>query len=112
MRDVWPGQPFPLGPGWDGEGTNFSLFSENAGRVQLCLYGEEAGYRVGLVQDESGPEGSVFRVFVGRLDSNDVEAVAILPCTPEGRTDADAIGLAVLRTLEIVGRGPEDTGAA
>ena len=78
----------------------------------LCLYGEAAGYRVGLVQDESGPEGSVFRVFVGILDSNDVEAVAILPSTSEGRTDADAIGLAILRTLEIVGRGPEDTGAA
>ena len=38
MRPVWPGQPFPLGPGWDGEGTNFSLFSEHAERVELCLY--------------------------------------------------------------------------
>ena len=28
--EVWPGSPFPLGPTWDGEGTNFSLFSENA----------------------------------------------------------------------------------
>jgi isoamylase len=35
---VWPGQPFPLGPTWDGHGTNFSLFSENAERVELCLY--------------------------------------------------------------------------
>ena len=24
---VWPGKPFPLGPLWDGQGTNFSLFS-------------------------------------------------------------------------------------
>ena len=29
-RDVWPGRPFPLGPTWDGQGTNFSLFSEHA----------------------------------------------------------------------------------
>ena len=29
---VWPGKPFPLGPTWDGEGTNFSLFSEHAER--------------------------------------------------------------------------------
>ena len=36
--DVWPGRPFPLGPTWDGEGTNFSLFSENAERVELCLF--------------------------------------------------------------------------
>jgi len=37
---VWPGRPFPLGPDWDGAGTNFSLFSENAQRVELCLFDE------------------------------------------------------------------------
>ncbi len=40
MKRVWPGQPFPLGPRWDGEGTNFSLFSEHAERVDLCLFDE------------------------------------------------------------------------
>ncbi len=35
---VWPGTPFPLGPSWDGAGTNFSIFSENAGGVELCLF--------------------------------------------------------------------------
>jgi glycogen operon protein len=35
---VWPGRPFPLGATWDGTGTNFSLFSEHATRVELCLY--------------------------------------------------------------------------
>ncbi|MHA7839350.1 MAG: glycogen debranching enzyme, partial [bacterium] len=41
---VWPGKPYPLGAVWDGQGTNFSLFSEAAERVQLCLFddsGEE-----------------------------------------------------------------------
>ncbi len=37
---LWPGRPFPLGATWDGEGTNFSLFSENAERVELCLFDE------------------------------------------------------------------------
>jgi glycogen operon protein len=37
----WPGYPFPLGPQWDGDGTNFSLFSEHATRVELCLFDEE-----------------------------------------------------------------------
>jgi isoamylase len=37
-RAVWPGRAFPLGPEWDGEGTNFTLFSENAERVELCLF--------------------------------------------------------------------------
>ncbi|HET6944710.1 MAG TPA: glycogen debranching protein GlgX [Gaiellaceae bacterium] len=36
--EIWPGRPFPLGPNWDGRGTNFSLFSENAERVELCLF--------------------------------------------------------------------------
>ncbi len=38
---AWPGKPFPLGAWWDGEGTNFSLFSENAERVELCLFDDE-----------------------------------------------------------------------
>ena len=36
--EVWPGYPFPLGPTWDGQGTNFTVFSENAERVELCLF--------------------------------------------------------------------------
>ena len=39
--EVWPGQPFPLGPAWDGKGTNFSLFSEHAERVELCLFDDD-----------------------------------------------------------------------
>jgi len=35
---VWPGKPHPLGPTWDGEGTNFALFSEHATGVELCLF--------------------------------------------------------------------------
>jgi glycogen operon protein len=40
MTEVWPGRPFPLGATWDGTGTNFSLFSEHAESVQLCLFDE------------------------------------------------------------------------
>ena len=46
---LWPGQPFPLGPQWDGEGTNFSLFSEHAEKVELCLFddsGRETRYEL------------------------------------------------------------------
>ena len=37
MLKVWPGTPYPLGATWDGMGTNFSLFSEAAERVELLL---------------------------------------------------------------------------
>jgi glycogen operon protein len=39
---VWPGTPYPLGATYDGAGTNFSLFSEIAERVELCLFDEQA----------------------------------------------------------------------
>jgi glycogen operon protein len=35
---IWPGNPYPLGATWDGVGTNFSVFSEVASRVELCLF--------------------------------------------------------------------------
>ncbi len=37
--EIWPGKPHPLGATWDGEGTNFALFSEGADAVELCLFG-------------------------------------------------------------------------
>ncbi len=36
--ETWPGGPLPLGAHWDGQGTNFSVFSEVATRVELCLF--------------------------------------------------------------------------
>jgi isoamylase len=35
---LWPGSVYPLGSRWDGKGTNFALFSENATAVELCLF--------------------------------------------------------------------------
>jgi glycogen operon protein len=39
---IWPGAPYPLGATHDGSGTNFSVFSEVATRVELCLF-DDAG---------------------------------------------------------------------
>jgi isoamylase len=39
--EMWPGQPYPLGASYDGVGTNFTLFSEVAERVELCLFDKE-----------------------------------------------------------------------
>ncbi len=38
---VLPGVPYPLGATWDGEGTNFALFSANAESVVLCLFDDD-----------------------------------------------------------------------
>ena len=46
---IWAGTPYPLGATYDGLGTNFSLFSEVAELVELCLFDEDgAESRVAL----------------------------------------------------------------
>ena len=49
---AWPGRPFPLGATWDGEGTNFSLFSMAAEGVDLCLF-DERGHEWRVPLEES-----------------------------------------------------------
>jgi isoamylase len=39
--EVWPGRSYPLGATYDGAGTNFSLFSEVAEAVDLCLFDDD-----------------------------------------------------------------------
>ena len=38
LERAWPGAPFPLGAHWDGEGTNFALWSTTATAVSVCLF--------------------------------------------------------------------------
>lgn len=42
---IRPGKSYPLGATYDGAGVNFSLFSEVAERVQLCLF-DELGHEI------------------------------------------------------------------
>src|SRR4051812_47693052 len=48
---IWPGRPYPLGAVWDGTGTNFSVFSEVAERVELCLF-DDTGRETRMVLPE------------------------------------------------------------
>src|ERR1700742_310073 len=51
IRAVWPGQPYPRGATWDGEGVNFSVFSTNAEKVELCIFdptGRHEVHRIAL----------------------------------------------------------------
>jgi len=43
--ETWPGRPYPLGPTYDGVGTNFALFSEVASAVDLCLFDDSGNER-------------------------------------------------------------------
>jgi isoamylase len=35
---IWPGKAYPLGATFEGAGTNFAIFAENAERVEVCLF--------------------------------------------------------------------------
>ena len=53
---IWPGRSYPLGATYDGFGTNFSVFSEPADRVELCFFdGDGTETRIDL------PESTGFR---------------------------------------------------
>jgi glycogen operon protein len=65
MRRIWPGRPLPLGARWTGEGTNFSLFSAEAERVELCLFDDaDRETRIPL-ETRTGPHWHAFLPEVG-----------------------------------------------
>ena len=48
VRTIRPGRPDPLGATWDGQGTNFAIFSSSAARVDLCLFDDDHERRIRL----------------------------------------------------------------
>ncbi len=42
-RAILPGKPYPQGATWDGTGVNFSIYSEDATGVELCLFDDPKG---------------------------------------------------------------------
>ncbi len=49
--ETWPGGPYPLGAAYDGAGTNFSLFSEVAEGVELCLFDDDGGEQRAVLEE-------------------------------------------------------------
>ncbi|HEX2575682.1 MAG TPA: glycogen debranching protein GlgX, partial [Aquihabitans sp.] len=52
-RHTWPGHPFPVGATWKGGSTNFSLFSEHAAAVDLCLFDEDGNEEVVPIEEQT-----------------------------------------------------------
>ena len=69
FEGTWPGGPAPLGATWDGEGTNFAIYSEGAESVDLSLF-DAAGAEHRLPLEEVTAHvwhGYVPRVAPGQL---------------------------------------------
>jgi isoamylase len=60
-----PGRPLPQGASWDGDGTNFSLWSEGAERVELCLFDDEDRERRIDVRDRTAFQWHIYLPGVG-----------------------------------------------
>jgi isoamylase len=71
MIRVWPGASAPLGATWDGEGTNFAIFSEHATAVELCLFDH--------------PEDAVGRARIHLVERTDLVWHAYLPDVRPGQ---------------------------
>jgi isoamylase len=60
-----PGVPYPLDASYDGSGTNFSVFSEVAERVELCLFDEEGKETRVSMDERDGYNWHVYLTAVG-----------------------------------------------
>ncbi len=60
-----PGRPFPQGSTWEDGGTNFSLFSENAERVELCLFDDDGSEHRIDVRDRTAFQWHVHLTGIG-----------------------------------------------
>ena len=64
LPTVWPGNAYPLGASYDGAGTNFSLFSEIADKVELCLI-DDKGDESRIALDEV--DGYVWHAYLPNI---------------------------------------------
>src|SRR5436305_12119053 len=64
-HEALPGRPFPQGATWDALGTNFSLWSENAEAVQLCLFDDEGEERRIDVLDQTAFQWHIYLPGIG-----------------------------------------------
>src|SRR5580698_8507850 len=55
-RSVLPGKPYPQGATWDGTGVNFSIYSEGATAIDLCLFDnpQDGDGRTIKIQESTG----------------------------------------------------------
>jgi len=71
MLTIYPGKPYPLGATFDGEGTNFAVFSAHATSIQVCLFdacGEDEIQRLSL----SGPSNDIWCGYIPGVRPGDL----------------------------------------
>lgn len=82
------------------------------GPVQVVkTYGEVGRHAVSLVRARSGPQSGVYQVVID-TPQGQIGPVGVEPATEDGKFDADRVGMAVMRTLELLAGCPGDFDVA
>jgi glycogen operon protein len=58
INAVWPGEPYPRGATFDGEGVNFSLFTANAHKVELCIFDASGRHEIQRINVRERTDGN------------------------------------------------------
>jgi glycogen operon protein len=62
---IWPGKPYAVGSTFDGGGTNFSIFSEVAERIELCLFNDAGDREAVALPQRNGLVWHGYRARIG-----------------------------------------------
>lgn len=82
-RSILPGKPYPQGATWDGTGVNFSLYSEKAAAVELCLFDEVDSAETEVVSVRECT-GYVWHCYLPGAKLGQLYGYRVLgPCEPE-----------------------------
>ena len=68
---IYKGKPYPLGATFDGKGVNFSIFSANATKVELCLF-DESGTEELSRFEISENDHSIWHIYLEGVKVNQV----------------------------------------
>jgi isoamylase len=77
MPRIREGLPHLPGATWDGEGVNFSLFSANANKVELCLFDSEGKSEIERIELPEYTD-QFFHGWVGDLLPGQVTAIVCM----------------------------------
>ena len=98
IRAVWPGQPYPRGATWDGEGVNFSLFSANADKVELCIFDPSGRHELQRIQCRERTD-EIWHCYLPEARPGTpadkaaaMEAFVNVPSVPARREDGKSLG--------------------
>jgi isoamylase len=84
IAPVWPGKPYPLGATVTAQGTNFTLFSENATGVDLCLFNGPDGVQESMRVRMGEVTDAVWHCFLPNVGSGQLYAYRVHgPYEPE-----------------------------